>query len=107
MPKAGTILLVIGAAVAGLLAWAYVKSKESGNSQGVFGTIKGLWGGASDLTQSVTEKSVGAATTLGGGVSAAARGAGGLVSDAAAGATGIVASVAETTKNIVFPWRWF
>lgn len=73
-------LAVLGVGLLGLVAYAMIK-KPAGEGGGIFAQIGGLWGGASSLTQDVTEKSVTAGRTLGGAVVDASGGLKRIVND--------------------------
>jgi hypothetical protein len=95
MPKwASTAVLILAAAAAALFGWALWKSRQPGSTGGVWGTIGGLWSGASSLTQDVTEKSVQAGRTLGGGVA-----------DASSGLKDIVDTWTPDLSDLKF-WKW-
>jgi hypothetical protein len=88
--SAKTLLAVAAAAAVGLLVWAYYKSKSSGGSTGIWGTISGLWGGATNIATDGTNKAVAAGETVGGGVKDAANGVISIIDKAGSTATHIL-----------------
>jgi hypothetical protein len=100
------VLVLLGVAVVGFFAWAFWKSRQPGSTGGIWGTIGGLWSGASDLTQSVTEKSVAAGRTLGGAAMDAGYSVGGGVKDAAGSTIDLTDRSLKVGGNLN-PANWF
>jgi hypothetical protein len=92
MGKHGTTILIAVLAAVGLLfLWAWNKSKQPGSSGGIFDQFGSLWGGASNLTQNVTDKSMETGESL-------AHGVGSIVKD--------ISSTAKDVISDTMPWNW-
>ncbi len=110
MGKVGwTVLLVALAAAGGLFVWAFWKSKQPGSSGGIFSQITGLFSGAANLTDTVTERSIGTGSKLAGAAEDAGHAIGSDVSDVAHGGNDIVSDTVDTIAHIgskALPWNW-
>jgi len=98
MGKVSPIVWVVIAAAGGLFIWAYMKSKQPGQTGGVLGTIGALFGGAGHLVTGTASTAKNVGETAGSGIKDAVNGAGGLVKNGANGVVSIVKSV--------MPWNW-